>query len=292
MGRISRSWEMVGECFRVLRADKELMWLPVLSAIFCIFLVTQLFFWTMMLDPSIVQAARSGAKWHPSPNVLFSISFVYYILNYFIINYFNTALVGAAMIRLQGGDPTLDDGLRLAWQRKGVILQWAVVAATVGMVLKTIEDRVSLIGKLVVGLIGMVWSLASLLVVPILAFENVGPFEALRRSAELFRKTWGEGVAGGVSFGLIFFILALPGFAFPILGVLIASHWGFIVGGALFVVYVVLLSVVSSATHGIFVAALYRYATSGEVPPGFNKWDLRNAWQLKGTTFPPSSFIQ
>jgi hypothetical protein len=125
----------------------------------------------------------------------------------------------------------------------------------------------------------MAWSLASLLVVPVLAFENVGPFEALRRSGELFRKTWGEGVAGGISFGLIFTFLALPGFAFPVFGMLISAQWGFIVGGALFAIYVVLLSVVSSATHGIFVAALYRYATSGEVPPGFHKWDLTNAWQ-------------
>jgi TatD family hydrolase len=68
-----------------------------------------------------------------------------------------------------------------------VIFQWALLAATVGIILKMIEGRSSIIGKLVAGLIGLAWTLASFLVVPILAFEELGPFEALSRSAELFR---------------------------------------------------------------------------------------------------------
>jgi tetrahydromethanopterin S-methyltransferase subunit E len=113
-----------------------------------------------------------------------------------------------------------------------------------------------LVGKLVVGLIGLAWTLASFLVVPILAFEEAGPFEALRRSAELFRKTWGEQVAGGFSFGLIFFLLALPGVLLPLIGQALTGPPGLIVGVVLLVLYIVLLSVVSSATRGIFVAAL------------------------------------
>jgi hypothetical protein len=280
MGKITRSWDLIGQSFRVLKADKELMWLPVLSAIFCIFVTTQLFFWSVLLYyPSIAADLASHTRWRPTPAFLSTLSFLLYFLNYSVITFFNTALVGAATIRLQGGDPTLEDGLRVAWRRKGVILQWALVAATIGTVLKMIEDRASFIGKLVVGLIGLAWTLASFLVVPILAFEGVGPFEALRRSSELFRKTWGEEVAGGVSFGLIFLFLTIPGVLFPIAGHAIAAQKGLLVGLALLVIYILLLSVISSATHGIFVAALYRYATSGEIPPGFDRYNFSKAWQ-------------
>jgi hypothetical protein len=284
MGKIARSWDLVGQSFGVLKADKELMWLPILSAVFCIFVTTQVIFWGALdCYPTILSDIATHAPWKPTPAFLTTVSFLMYFLNYTVITFFNTALVGAATIRLQGGDPTLDDGLRIAWQRKGIILQWALLAATVGTVLKMIEDRASFIGKLVVGVIGMAWTLVSFLVVPVLAFEGVGPFEALRRSAELFRKTWGEEVAGGISFGIIFFILAIPGALFPIAGHALAGQTGVLAGLGLLILYILLLSIVSSATHGIFVAALYRYATTGEVPPGFDKYDFANAWRPKNS---------
>ena len=114
-------------------------------------------------------------QWQPSPGLLFGAFFVFCLVNYFVIVFFNTALVGAATIRLQGGDPTLRDGLQLAWARKWVIFQWALLAATVGMILRMIEGRSSLTGKLIAGLIGLAWTLASFLVVPILSFEELGP---------------------------------------------------------------------------------------------------------------------
>lgn len=283
MGKLSNSWDLVKQSFQVLMADTELMWLPVLSAISCV-LVTAVvalgggsFFY-----PSIRSAIDAGGRWQPSPAFLFGATFVFYLVNYSVIVFFNTALVGAATIRLKGGDPTVRDGLQLAWARKGVIFQWALLAATVGMILKMIESRSSLIGKLVAGLIGLAWTLASFLVVPILAFEELSPFEALSRSAELFRKTWGEQVVGGVSFGLIFFLLTLPGLLMPLVGHILGGSAGLIIGIGWFVVYILLISVVNSATHGIFVAALYRYATTGEVAPGFDNHNFTAAWRPKG----------
>jgi hypothetical protein len=264
-------------------ADTELMWLPVLSAISCV-LVTAVvalgggaFFY-----PSIKPIIDAGGRWEPSQGLLFGACFVFYLVNYFVIVFFNTALVGAATIRLQGGDPTLRDGLQLAWARKWVIFQWAFLAATVGMILKMIEGRSSLVGKLVAGLIGLAWTLASFLVVPILAFEELSPFEALSRSAELFRKTWGEQVVGGFSFGLIFFLFTLPGLLMPLVGHVLGGQAGLIIGIGWFVIYILLISVVNSATHGIFVAALYRYATTGDVAPGFSSHNFTSAWRPKG----------
>jgi hypothetical protein len=282
MGRIRNSWNLVKQSFAILRSDTVLMLYPVLSAIACVlataFVVAG---GGIVAFPAIRAATQANVHWQPTP--LFSVVgvFVFYLVNYFVMVFFNTALVGAATIRLQGGTPTLRDGLALAWERKGIILQWAVLAATVGTVLKMIEQRAQLIGRLVAKIVGLAWTLASFFVVPILAFEKLGPVDALKRSAEIFRKTWGEEVAGGLSLGLIFFLLTLPGFLLLAAGAVLGHLPGFLIALALMILYFVFLAVASSAVHGIFVAALYRYATTGEVAEGFQAENFSGIWQAK-----------
>jgi hypothetical protein len=110
----------------------------------------------------------------------------------------------------------------------------------------------------------------------------LGPVDALKRSAQLFRQTWGEEVAGGFSFSLIFFLLALPGFGLWLAAAMVGGAPGFAVGLALMVLYFLLLAAVSAAVQGIFVAALYRYASTREVAPGFKLENFSMAWQPKG----------
>jgi Family of unknown function (DUF6159) len=282
MGKIGNTWEVVKQSFAILRDDEELMLLPVLSAIACMAVSVSLLAGSGLLYyPQIKAAIAEHSAWHPSNNLIMGGTFVFYLANYFVIIFFNTALVSAASIRLEAGEPTVRDGLRAAWNRLGVIFQWALVSATVGMILRMIEDRSSLVGRLVAGLVGMAWTLATFFVVPVLAFENLGPVGAFNRSAQLFRDNWGEEVVGTFSFGLIFFLLALPGFALPILGGALAGGYGVTLGVCLMVIYFIFLSVVSASTHGIFLAALYHYATKGEVSLGFDRRTLSSAWQPK-----------
>jgi len=280
MGTLSRSWDLVLQSFRILKSDKELMWLPVVSAISCIVATVIIFgagalmvlpLGSMPHDP----VAQKLLYQQMSPFLL-----LFYIATYGITIYFNVALVSIASNRLAGGQATLNDGLQAAWRRKWRILQWALVAATVGILLRMLERRASFIGRIVVGLIGFAWTLASFFVVPLLAAEDIGPMEALYRSAEIFRNTWGEEVVGGFSFGLIFFLLALPGALLPLLGAQYGTN-AMLAGLALAILYWVLLSVVSSASQGIFVAALYRYATTQQISGGFSGNDLTGAWQPK-----------
>ena len=282
MGKMGNSWALVKQSFQVLRADKELMLLPVFSAISCVLVtVTIAAGGFVALTPYIRANMAANPNWQPGPALTIGGLFVFYLVNFFLIVFFNTALVGAAGIRLSGGDPTLKDGLRIAWERKGVILQWAVLAATVGIILRLLEERAGWVGKIVIRFIGVAWALASYFVVPVLAFENLGPFDALKRSAHIFRERWGEKVVGGFSFGLIFVLLGLAGLALPIAGAVVADGTGLMIGGVLMVIYWVLLAVVSAATQGIFVTALYRYATKDEVAPGFQLENFSMAWQPK-----------
>src|SRR5207237_3156912 len=149
--------------------------------------------------------------------------FTLYVANYFVILFFNVALVGIANSRLMGGNWTFRDGIELAWARKGTILQWAFVAATVGMILRTMEERMGLIGRIVMRIIGIAWTLACYFVVPVLAFEDLSPVAAIKRSSKLFRDTWGEKVIGGLSFSLVSFVLMLPAFALWFMAIFVAG---------------------------------------------------------------------
>ena len=283
MGRISRSWVLVCQSFAVLWSDKELMFFPVLSGISCV-IVTFLLLATgaVIFAPSLANLQALFPRGNPqaimrSPEATATI-FALYLANYFVIIFFNVALVGVANSRLTGGNWRFDQGLQLAWQRKWVILQWAFIAATVGMVLRALSERAGFIGRIVVGMIGVAWNLACYFVVPVLAFEDLSPGGALYRSAELFKSTWGEKVVGGFSLGLIFFLLMLPGFAIWIGSIQFWGATGMLAGGVFMGVYILLLSVMSSAVQGIFNAALYRYACDQQVPPGFSKDLFQNAW--------------
>jgi hypothetical protein len=187
MGRFSRSWELVEESFAILWADKQLMLFPVLSGISCLIVTLLLGVSGMAIFLPALRAAgitpQNFQHFSRSPEFGAAI-FTLYLANYFVIVFFNVALVGVANSRLTGGSWTFDQGLQLAWQRKWVILQWAFVAATVGMALRILSERAGFIGRMVIGIIGIAWNLANYFVVPVLAFEDLSPGAALYRSSE------------------------------------------------------------------------------------------------------------
>jgi len=283
MGKVSRSWELVKQSFAILRSDKQLMLFPVLSAVSC--LIVTVIIGTggaIAVMPAIASAAASGERFNPNQSPLFLLAmFAMYVANYFVIVFFNVALVGVANSRLMGGTWTFRDGIELAWARKGTILQWALVAATVGVILRSLEERLGLIGRIVMRILGIAWALACYFVVPVLAFEDLSPVDAFKRSSKLFKDTWGEKVIGGFSFSLISLLLMLPAFGLFFVAMILGGIKGFILGFVLMILYMLLLSVFMSAVQGVFNAALYRYACFKQVPPAFSQDLIAGAWAPK-----------
>jgi hypothetical protein len=278
MGKIARSWDLVEQSFLILTCDMGLMFFPVVSAISCIAIsVVMLSGGVLAFRPQIAAWAAANAHDRVITQTAWAYFFVFYLVNYFIVVFFNVALVSAAADRLAGGHGTVNDALQIAWKRKGKILQWAIVAATVGVLLSVLENRLGWLARFTTRLIGTAWTLASYFVVPVLAAADVGPVEALYRSASAFRETWGEELVGGFSFGLIFTLLSLPGVALFFWGRTL-GRTGMLTGMVLAVLYWLLLSIVSSAVQGIFTAALYRFATTKQVAAGFSPNDLSDAW--------------
>ncbi len=258
MNRFSRSWELIKASARVLAADKELLVFPIVSAIASLF-VSAAFAIPLFLSGGINLGAESGF-----PAVYYLVLFLFYIVQYFVIFFANTALVGAATIRLKGGDPTVGDGFRIAFSHFGAILGYAAIAATVGMLLRLVSERSRGLGRLVVSLLGFAWNIATFLVVPILAVEGIGPVQAIQRSTTLLKKTWGEQIIGnfgvGAIFGLIVFGLIL--ISLPIFYLLITAEsiWGIIALAAGLVLVFVLIGLIQSTLNGIYTAAIYQYA--------------------------------
>jgi hypothetical protein len=282
MERILRSWELVKQSWTILKADKQLVLLPVISAISCLLVTGVIVWWGWSsFGAEIERAIAAGVSWHPRPGILWLTLLVFYLANYFVIMFFNVALIGAALERLAGRPATVRGGLSRAWERKGKILEWAFLAATVGVLLKIVEERVGGLGRLVTKFIGVAWTLASYFVAPILAFEGLGPLDALKRSAKLFRENWGEDLVGTFSISLIFMLLALAGTGIWVVAVVAGGTWGLVAGSALLLFYLLGLGVVSTAVQGIFTAALYRYALTKTAPPGFALTSFSMAWRRK-----------
>jgi hypothetical protein len=278
MGRFSRSLELMEASWEVLKKDKEILFIPVISGIsVMVILASFVVPFILVGDPDLMQRLLKEDR-----NFGITISFIFYFLNYLIVIFFNAAIVACATIRMGGGDPTVLDGLNIASSRIFKIIPWAFVAASVGMVLRMIQGRSNLLGKVISGLLGTAWSVTSYLVIPVLVNENKGPFDAFLDSIDLLKKTWGEGLIGTFSFGLLFAIASLPAYFFVGIGVYVGGGTFILIFLIVAITYFLVLSIFHSALQGIFQAALYQFARFGSVPPGFREDQLRYAIERKG----------
>lgn len=280
-GRFSRSLALANASWAVVRADKELLWLPVLATLALMLLVGSFVLPAAALGAFGTDLAAAG----PSPGVALA-AFVFYVVAYFVAIFFNTALVGAAMIRMDGGNPTLRDGLAIAWARVGRIFGYALIAATVGLFLHALEERVGWIGQIIVKLIGVTWTLATFLVVPVLVTRDVGPVDAVKESATLLRETWGENIIGTVGLGLAFGVAYVAVFLVGGVGALLAAEAGLPEVAVLVVVpgvlTLIVLSALQATMQGVYAAALYRHAAEPQNPANaFGPEIMQAAFQLK-----------
>jgi hypothetical protein len=265
--RFERSWDLANACMGLLREDKSLLIFPLLSSI-AMFLIVASF--AVPLYPLVTTMSKHGYV-HSLDSLTYVGLFVFYWIQFTIVTFFNTALVEVAMDRLDGGDATTGDGLSRAWARFPTILAYSAIAATVGTVLRLILERVGFIGKIVVGMIGFVWAVATALVVPVLAAEDVGPIEAVQRSVELIKKSWGEdliGTAGiGLAFGVFMAVVAFCGGLLFLAALSVHSTAFAVLVLVILVVSLCTIALAQATLSGLYSAALYRYA-AGETRTG------------------------
>jgi Family of unknown function (DUF6159) len=279
-----RSWDLFKESLSVLTRDKRLIWFPVLSAI------TTIVVSVSVLAPLYAAgvlghfSAREFLRHNRSEAyvILFLVSYAHY----FITIFFNSALVAAAGLSLEGVPPLVNDGLRAAGRRLGRIAYWALIATTIGLALRAIRRQAGRGGRYAAGFLGVTWSLIVYFMIPVIVFEDHPVWQSMDRSMALCRETWGEEATTGVGFGLISLLASLPA--------LVVIYAGFqsrsVVGVAGGVLYFLAITSVISAAGGVFRAAMYRYATHQHAPHWFSADALQGVFTAgSDRMFRPSS---
>lgn len=258
--------------FKILKANRQLIIFPVLSGISLVLVIGSFFTITL-----------ANAGWNPenigqlSSTGYYVLLFLFYLVNYFIVVFFNMALIHCTRLYFRGEEVTVEAGLKFSVSRIGAIFSWAVFAATVGLILKAIQENSGIIGKIITGFIGIVWSIATFFVVPVIAYENLGPIGAFKRSSQMMKQKWGESLASGFSFGLIqflgFILICVPlfflgTFVNPLLGIALAV-------AGLFIIMTII-----SAAQTIFVSAVY-HNINGDITEHFNQQLIDHLFEKK-----------
>lgn len=271
---IGRTWGLAKMSWSVLQKDRELMFFPVLTLVGAA-IVAGIFAAIAAGTGSLEHLKESeGERTVSLVDVIVLVLFLV-SLSYVVV-FFNAALIAAAMERLRGGDPNVASGLRAVLPHAHNILGWAIISASVGLLLNILRSRTdSFLGRLAISMVGGVWGYMTFFVVPMLVVQGLSPFGAIKSSAGLFKRTWGEQVTAGFGFGL-FYLAAGAVAVLPALVVFAINPVAGIIVGALLLV-VAMAAVM--ATEGIFKAALYEYAAEGVTPKGFENSDLRNSYE-------------
>jgi len=289
MNAFSRSWLITKLSFSVINKDRELLWFAVLSFLFSgLYLLAMIvpLFWFGSFEDDPDGSQRKLELFE------YAIIFVAYFGLAFVATFFNVCVVYTSKVRFEGGDATFGESFRFAMSRLGLIFQWSLVSASVGLLLRILENASRNLGKggqivssIILSLVGMAWGIVTIFVVPGIVYDGLGPFAAIKKSVEVIKKTWGESLIRHFGLGLIQFlvlvgvILVSAGLtygltmAFDTLGMLIGIGFG--------VLAILLTVLVFGVAASVFNTALYVYASQGTLASGFDQDTMRSAFRPK-----------
>lgn len=238
--RFQKGWELSKLSLKTIYENKSLMIFPIISTLSLLAVLASFVF-------GIFVVGMDDAK-----SYLMVAVFPFYLVCYFLIIFFNSALIHCAMKIFKGEGATLNDGMSFASSRIAKIFSWAFVSAIVGTLLNMLQNS-NKAGEIIASIIGIVWSVMTFFVVPILIYEDKGVMESIKGSIKMMKEKWGESLAANFSFGIFQFIGILIGVALGFLFGAIHPILGILVGG----IIVALVSIATSAATTVFIAAVY-----------------------------------
>jgi hydrogenase-4 membrane subunit HyfE len=163
------------------------------------------------------------------------------------------------------------------------ILGYAAISATVGVALRWIGEKFGFIGRLIEGSLGLAWTVATFLVVPILAAEGIGPLKAIERSGQLLSETWGENIVGNAGIAVVTSLISMI-FIFAgaagVYGIQSGNEWGYALI-AFSGIFLIAIFLISATLSGIYQAAVYYYALTGNPPRNFDAGLIRDSFTRK-----------
>lgn len=273
-------WALARQSGALLLRQRSLLWFPVLGALSCMAVLFSLLVPVVVLTGLLDGGARSLQPLHVLSLLVF------YFANYLVITFFNAALSACVIERLRGGPASVRAGLGLALSRLPLIVAWASIGASLGVVMQNVIERAGPLGRLVTSLLGAAWSVATCLAIPALVVEQLGPIAAVQRSLELVRRTWGAAVVANTGLWLVVAGATLVSLLPLLVGAAVAVAaaggpapvWPLLAGLLGTIVLLTLVGLCGSTVRSIQAAALYEFAATRRAPAGFDEELLKRAF--------------
>jgi len=303
MNKFLRSWYLFKSSLSIMKRDKQLLLFPIVTFI-CSVMIVLFFLVPVTLRPT-GYAYHTAQHWHVigqslfvpttdahgratetlSPLAMGYLVFMYFV-SMFFATFFNVAFFHEILAALKGDTVSLGRGLRFAASRWQAILLWTLFAGVVGLIIKQIEERLGVVGRILGRLIGIAWSVAAVFVIPLIVQEETAnPITMLKNSAGILRRTWGESLIGFVGIRLLSGIISILSIGFLIAAGAIAAmthHWWiFGVVLVLWLAAMFALSYLSNVASQIYKGALFLYAKEGTICQPFNEEMLDSAWKYR-----------
>ncbi len=269
MSRFKNTWSLMKSSLQVLLQEKKLLIFPALSGLASLIVIIS--FFTPVWITGQFEALNSLFEEYTIGT--FAVVFLFYFVNYFFILFFNSAAVISAIYVMKGGSPSIVKAMKLVWTRKAALLGWTFIAASVGLLLNTIENQSDKFGKILTGFLGLSWTVISFLVLPVLIIEKKGPIESLKESIKMLKDSWGEQLIGHFSFGLVFFFLAL-GISIVVFPLFFLGPVFVVIGIVLAFISLIMLSILQWILQSIFMGAVYIFVREKSLPSGFSEYQI------------------
>jgi hypothetical protein len=284
--RIQTSWELLQRSLQVLRDQPRLLFFPAISTVCSI--VLGVFFAVPIVLLFIIGHQRSRGDFMVDLNQPFFYGYgaMIYLVGMITATFVNVASYHQIIRALSGEQVSLGGGLRFARSRWKSILMWSLLAGTVGLIIRAIEDRLGWLGRIGLALLGTVWSVASVFAIPVIIRQgDTNPLDVLKNSAATLKKTWGESLAGFVGIrlaGTLVVLLALGSGLVVFAVAVMARQMSIAIGlGVVWILSVIAIGVlVGMATH-VYRCALYVYASEGIVPAPYTTELMDAGWKIK-----------
>ena len=303
MNKLERSWLLLKSSLSIIARNKQLLVFPIV--IFTCTTAIVLFFlappalrptgypyasaehWKSIYHSLFTETGGAGrANVTFTPAAMAYLGFLYFIAM-FIGTFCNVAFYHEILAALTRQPVSVARGLKFASSKLGSILMWTLFAGLVGMLIKMIEERMPLIGRIIGRIVGIAWSVAAVFAIPVIVREesNANPLAVLQKSAGVLKRTWGEALIGYAGLSIANGLIAL-GSVLWLGGTIAVSALlhNFVMIPVAVVVWLCALfiwSYVAGVASNVYRGALYLYASEGVVAEPYNQEILNMAWKFK-----------
>jgi hypothetical protein len=284
MNMFERSWKITKLSLDVMKKDKELFVFPILGGIFSI-----LFVIAMIFPIFVTSAASDAAGTSGGMNFYLAIFLIYFGLA-MITTFFNTCVVYTVKKRFDGGNATFWESIKFTLSRLHLVIAWGIISATVGLILRILDqigENMGEVGQILMSILtsilGAIWSIITIFVIPAMVYHNVGPLKAIKMSVHSLKKTWGESLVRYYGLGLMELILIVAGIVFGIVFAIITASVPalFYTVIIIFAIYIIAVMTFFSVANTIFNTALFVYADTGRVPKVYDAEIISHAFAKK-----------